>query len=327
LQSESPATPVATWNQPGFRELPLTVSASETAAMTGKELAPAGTGLRIAESARSVRPGELLVIDARGREVGKRSRSLQQMKLGVIAGLVLAIPLAIIGITGLPAGLLAGGLIASGLSISRRLTWPYVQAQSRLSAGDLAGAEAILVKLTTPKHGLRAQMRMWSEGWIAYARGQDAEAIQIFERGMALLPDKDIRRIVLQIALVELCARSGQLARAQSVRGAIVPPQPISDLIEVSLAGADLAIAIVDHTEHRFEEDQLDRWIRLALEINNTSLTLALLARVVAARGDHDLADHLAREARDRFCWCPLACWPDLARWIDERLAKLPADA
>ncbi|MDB4961223.1 MAG: hypothetical protein JWP01_1222 [Myxococcales bacterium] len=294
--------------------------------MSGKELAPAGTGLRIAESARSVRPGELLVIDARGKEVGKRSRSIQQMKLGVIAGVVLAIPLAILGVTGLPAGFIAGGLIAGGLGITRRHVRPYVQAQSRLSAGDLAGAEAILAPLTTPRRGLRAQMRMWSEGWIAYARGKDAAAIQIFERGMALIPAKDIRRVVLQIALVELCARSGAVARAHSLRGAIVPPEPVSDLVEVSLAGADLAIALADHTEHRFAEDQIDRWVRLALEINNTSLTLAALARVVAARGDDDLADHLAREARDRFCWCPLECWPDLARWVDERLARLPVE-
>jgi hypothetical protein len=295
--------------------------------MTGKELAPAGTSLRIAESARSVRPGELLVIDSRGQEVGKRRRSIQQMKLGVVAGFVLAIPLALLGVTGLPAGLIAGGLIAGGLSIARRQASPYIHAQSRLSAGDLAGAEAILATVPRAKRGLRAQMRMWSEGWIAYARGKDADAIQIFERGLALLPAKDIRRTVLQIALVELCARSGSLARAQSLRGAIVPPEPVSDLVEISLAGADLAIAIADHTEHRFEEDQIDRWVRLALEINNTSLTIGSLARVVAARGDDDLADHLAREARDRFCWCPLECWPDLARWVDDRIAKLPIEA
>ena len=291
---------------------------------TGSELAPPGKGLRIAASARSVRPGELIVIDARGREVTRRGRSLNHMKLGVVAGLVLAVPLALLGITGLSAGFLAGGIIGVALVVVRRTTYAYVQAQSRLSAGDLAGAEAILAKLTTPARGGRAQLRTWTEGWIAYARGQDPQAIQIFERGLTLFKPKNIHRLVLQIALVELYARGGNVAHAKALRGGIKAPEPISDLLDVSLAGADLAIALADHTEHLFEEDTLDRWVRLALEINNTSITLAALARVIAARGDDDLADHLAREARDRFCWCPLECWPDLARWVDERLEKLP---
>ena len=246
------------------------------------------------------------------------------MKLGVVAGVVLALPLALLGITGLSAGFLAGGIIGVALLIVRRTTYPYVQAQSRLSAGDLPGAEAILAKLTTPSRGPRAQLRVWTEGFIAYARGQDAQAIQIFERGLTLFKPNNIHRLVLQIALVELQARSGNVAHAKALRGGITPPEPVSDLVEVSLAGADLAIAIADHTENQLEEDRIDRWVRLALEINNTSLTLAALARVIAARGDDDLADHLAREARDRFCWCPLECWPDLARWVDDRLAKLP---
>lgn len=275
--------------------------------------------LRIAESARTVRPGELLVIDAHGREVTRRARTVNQVKLGLIAGLVMGVPLTIIGVTGLPAGLLAGGIIGTALWIVRRTTHPYVQAQSRLSAGDLAGAEALLATLKTPVRGPRAQLRAWTEGFIAYARGQDAQAIRIFERALTLFKPKNIHRLVIQIALVELHARSGAVGHAKALRGGITPPQPVSDLVEVSLAGADLAIAIADHSEHQLEEDRIDRWIRLALEINNTSLTLAALARVVATRGDIDLADHLAREARDRFCWCPLECWPDLARWVDER--------
>jgi len=311
---ESPATRVAT---PG--------RISETRHMsTGSELAPPGDGLRIAESARSVRPGELLVIDARGQEVTRRGRMVAHAKLGVFAGLVLALPLALLGIGGLTAALVAGGIIGIVMTATRRSMHPYVQAQSRLSAGDLAGAEAILAKLSTPKQGALAQMRAWSEGWLAYARGQDAQAIQIFERGLTLFKPTNIHRLVLQIALVELYARGGNVAHAKALRGGLVPPEPVSELVELSLAGADLAIAIGEHTEDRLDEDRLDRWVRLALEINNTSITLALLARVFATRGDDDLADHLAREARDRFCWCPLESWPELARWIDERLARLP---
>lgn len=286
---------------------------------TGSELALADKGLRIAESARTVRPGELLVIDAHGREVTKRARTVNQVKLGLVAGLVLGVPLTVLGLTGLSAGFAAGGIVGVALWIVRRTTYPYVQAQSRLSAGDLPGAEAILATLRTPVRGPRAQLRAWTEGFIAYARGQDAQAIRIFERALTLFKPHNIHRLVVQIALVELHARGGNVAHAKALRGGITPPQPISDLIEVSLAGADLAIALVDHTEHQLDEDRIDRWVRLALEINNTSLTLAALARVVAARGDNDLADHLSREARDRFCWCPLECWPDLARWVDER--------
>ncbi len=276
-------------------------------------------GLRIAESARTVRPGELLVIDSHGRELTKRARTVSQVKLGLVAGLIMGVPLTMLGLTGLPAGFIAGGIIGTALWIVQRTTRPYVQAQSRLSAGDLVGAEAVLAKLKTPVRGPRAQLRAWTEGFIAYARGDDAQAIRIFERALTLFKPDNIHRLVVQIALVELHARSGSVGHAKAVRGAITPPVPVSDLVEVSLAGADLAIAIADHTEHLLDEDRIDRWIRLALEINNTSLTLAALARVVATRGDGDLADHLAREARDRFCWCPLESWPDLARWVDER--------
>lgn len=115
---------------------------------------------------------------------------------------------------------------------------------------------------------------------------------------LPLLRRLGFRREAVQIIRVELYARIGEVVRARAIRGELTAPR--SDLIEISLGSSEFADATID------------RWVRLALELNNTTLTVALLARVIAARGDHELADHLAREARDRVFWCPLRASPAL---------------
>lgn len=294
---------------------------SVTMQRTGEadELVPANLDVQIAKSARAARPGELVVLDSQGQEVSKRGVILRQVALLGALGW----PFMLFDLPALGLGAVAGGLV--GLLLVHRAQRPYLQAQSRLVAGDLAGAEAILARLATPARGARARHRVWIEGWIAYARGQDRHAIQIFERGLPQFGRRDSRRMFLEIVLVELYVRTGDVAEARVLRDRIAPPGPGADLLALSFAGADLVLAIAEGRERALAEDELQRWTRLALELNQSNLTLAALARVLAARGDDELADHLAREARDRFSWCPLECMPELARWIDERIARAPA--
>jgi hypothetical protein len=275
-------------------------------------------GLSLATSARTARPGELLVLDRHGREVQRGGLILRQMALGAVLG-GLGVPFILLDLPLLGLGVFAAGV--AGLIVVNRARMPYWQAQSRVTAGDLAGAEAILARLDTPARGVAARQRVWIEGWIAYARGQDREAIRLFERGLSL-SGRGVYRVILEIELVNLYARTGEVERARALRARIAPPRPEGDLITITLASADLMLALAGGRERELAEDDLQRWTRLALEINHTSLTLALLARVLAARGDDELADHLAREARDRFCWCPLECMPELARWVDARIAR-----
>jgi hypothetical protein len=294
-----------------------------TAQRTGEpnELVPASPDVRVAASARTARPGELVAVDSHGREVSRRSMHLRPIWLGMLLG-SLSAPFMLLDLPALGFGLVTAGLF--GLLLVRRAQRPYLQAQSRLVAGDLAGAEAILARLAAPARGARARLRVYIEGYIAYARGQDREAIRIFERGLPQFRQGDFRRTAIEAALVELYVRTGEVVQARRSRGRITPPGPGADMIELSVAGADLVLAIAEGRERELPEDDLQRWTRLALELNHSSLTLAALARVFAARGDDELADHLAREARDRFSWCPLECTPALARWIDERIARAP---
>lgn len=278
--------------------------------------------LKLATSARTSRPGELLIVDAHGREVQKGGLIARQMAIGAVIG-GLGVPFVLAGLPALGLAVIGAGLV--GLNLFHRAQIPYLQAQSRVTAGDLAGAEAILARLDTPARGVRARQRAWIEGWIAFARGRDREAIRLFEGALALFGRRSVHRSILEIELVNLYVRTGDVARARALRARVAPPRPAGDLVTLTFAGADMMLALAEGRERELAEDDLQRWTRLALEINHTSLTLALLARVFAARGDDELADHLAREARDRFCWCPLECMPALARWVDERIARAPA--
>jgi hypothetical protein len=285
------------------------------------KLVRAEPGVSLATSARTARPGQLLVLDGHGREVQRGGLLLRQMVLGLVLG-SLGAPFVLLDLPLLGFGVVAVGI--AGLILVNRARMPYWQAQARVTAGDLAGAEAILARLDTPARGVAARQRVWIEGWIAYARGQDREAIRLFERGLSL-SGRGVYRVILEIELVNLYVRTGDVARARALRARISPPRPEGDLITITLASADMMLALAEGRERELAEDDLQRWTRLALEINHTSVTLAVLARVFAARGDDDLADHLAREARDRFCWCPLECMPALAKWVDARIARAPA--
>lgn len=278
----------------------------------------------LAESERTIGPGELLVIDGNGRVLTRKLRRVLAIKQGVLAGLILALPLAAIGFTGIVGGLVGGAAVGTALVGLRWSFRPFVLAQSRLTAGDLDGAEALLARAPKVKRGIRAQMRATISAWIAYGRGRDEEAIAQFERALVVTGKNTIHYMLAQVGLADTLARSGQLERAKELRAQLKVPSPTSDLVEISVAGLDLTIAIAGHTERELDEDTLQNWTRVALELNNTSIVLAALAYVVAARGDGDLADHLAREARDRFCWCPLESWPLLQHWIDDRIAALP---
>jgi len=287
--------------------------------MSSEELGPRD-GYAVAESSRKARPGEIVMVDAGGRELGKLgTRRLERTVAAMFATVGAIIGLALYGPLGAVVGGVAG-LIA--IRSGKRSVQPYLAAHSQLLRGDLDGAEAAIHALSPPTRGPRAILAASTLGWVAFGRGDLPRAEQLFERVIELSGRNHVLRLQVQSGLADVVARRGDLGRARAVRDAMVVPEGSSPIFEISRLALDLTFAILEHTEAALDEDVLDRCERLALELEHTSALLAKLARVRAARGDDDLADHLAREARERFAWCPMSYWPELDAWLTDRLAR-----
>lgn len=286
-------------------------------------------GFAIAKSAQTARPGEVVAVDMKGRVLDGAATTRANIKVAAGMAVVSGGAAALLG-AGI-AGAIAAGAVSLfwlGYFVARRQ--PYIAAHAQMLSGDLDGAEAALRKLRPPRRGPIAAQACATAGWIAYARGDHAAAIERFERAIQLARGNQILRLTTQVGLADVLARSGDRGRARALRETIRLPAEASPIFEVALAGLDLTFAILEGTEAAIDQDALDRWVRHALELNNTTLVIAKLARVHAARGDDDLADHLTREWRERFSWCPISYWPELAAWMTERAARLipePADA
>ena len=63
---------------------------------TGEQLARVDGPIRLAESARTANPGELLMLDNRGREVTKLGRMWMQVRLVLFLGGVVALPVVVL---------------------------------------------------------------------------------------------------------------------------------------------------------------------------------------------------------------------------------------
>jgi hypothetical protein len=282
-------------------------------------------GFAIAKSAQTAQPGEVVAVDRKGRVLDARGTTRANVKVASAVAILSGGAAAVLG-----AGI-AGAIAASAVSLfwigyilTRRQ--PYIAAHAQMLAGDIDGAEAALRQLHPPRRGPIAAQACATAGWIAYARGNNAAAIERFERAIEHSRGNKILRLTTQIGLADVLARSGDRGRARALRETIALPREASPLFEVSLAGVDITLAILEGTEATLDQDALDRWIRIALELNNTTIAIAKLARVCAARGDDDLADHLAGEFRERFSWCPLSYWPELDAWMTDRVARsIPA--
>ena len=293
--------------------------------MTSEELGPRG-GWEAAESSRKARPGQIVVVDGKGREIAPRRLLWTNLKTAgpLVVGSAALSALLGGGVAGaLAAG--AGVLVWVGFLMSR--LQPYYAAHARLLRGDLDGAEAEIHALRPPGRGVRAAHAASTLGWVAFARGDTTRAAALFERVLALAGRNAVLRLQAQIGLADVLARTGDLGRARAIRDSIVLPPSSSPIFVVSRDGLELAFALVEHTESAVDEELLDRCERLALELEHTASILAKLARVRAARGDDALADHLAREARERFSWCPMSYWTEVDAWLTDRLARAIPDA
>jgi len=261
-----------------------------------------------------------VIVDARGHVLTKRDRQLTVRRVGVVFGVAIGMAIVASGGAALIPALVTFPILVGSFALWRhRVVLPIARAQSLLLEGDLDGAEAVLSRASRRARGQGVRWRASVEGWLAYGRGRNDIAIARFTQAMELASPRRVFYLFAQVGLVEALARSGDIARAKEVRSAMNVPEPPSAIVEVSIAGADLAIAFAEHSAASFDDELLHRWVRLALEVSHTRTTIALLAWVFATRGDQDMADHLVREALDRFCWCPLDSWPALHEWIEAR--------
>jgi hypothetical protein len=281
--------------------------------------------LIIAETAEHVQPGELILLDEKGRPTGWLR--LQLMGLAQTLPLWLAIGVAF-GFIAVAANVSAWWFLPLIVLAQRpvdflmgRTARPLLLAHARLSAGDTAGAEAILATAPRPRRGRMGALRARLEGFLADAEGDVQQAIVHYERSLALFP-KGIDGLLTRITLADALARDCRLESAREIRAGI-EVSPGADVIDLALAEADLTLAIAAGREAELDEATLHAWVRLALMHNSSKNLLVALARVLVARGDEDLADHCLRESDDRFTWCSLErTWPPLHRWSSERKAQ-----
>jgi hypothetical protein len=306
------------WNraQVPVQTPPATTITSDTACVTERAL------IRFADTEKAAKPGEIVLVDRHGQAMTKRRRTRRSaVILGASAALWIYMAFTLDAatlLTGIPVGLAASGAF---LVWRRYRVVPFLRVHSLMLTGDIDGAESLLATAPRPRAGIGARLRAHVEGWLAYARGRYDDAITCFARGMALTPRTNVQYLMFQCGLGSSLARSGKLDDARKVRSTMKPPAKPAAPLELGVIGVDLTIAFAAKDAAGFDETTLDRWVRLALETNNSGGVLAILAWVVATRGDDDLADHLAREAVDRFSWCPLSSWPELDGWIRARLA------
>jgi hypothetical protein len=277
--------------------------------------------VELAESDRSLRPGQLVAVDNEGRVMTRRDRFRAYAKLTGIGAAIVAAPFVAFGATGVWFACVTVPVLL-GVVLTLRRMQPYVLAQSRIVAGDLDGAESILASTPERRHvKLFVTMRARLQGFIALGRGNHREAIEHLERALVTSRVR-IQTFSVSLTLAIACAELGDVERAREIRAALKAPDKMASILAIALAEVDVTIALATGTDATLDDTTLETWTRLALELDHTNMMLAKLARVLAGRGDDDLAEHLAREASERFGWRRLVSWPTLDAWIRERLQQ-----
>jgi hypothetical protein len=196
------------------------------------------------------------------------------------------------------------------------------RAQSLLAAGDIAGAEAILARVSRSRSGQRAALHARLEGYIADAKGDRSGAIDGYQRALKLHPSGS-NGVISKIMLVESLARDGQLERAIALRHRVEIDRDAAKVVGLMLAEADLVLAIAGQKAQTLNEEEVHAWVRDALAHNHTKNLLILLARALAERGDDELSNHCLLESNERFSWCRFEqTWPAMHAWVTARASS-----
>ena len=197
------------------------------------------------------------------------------------------------------------------------------QAATLIGKGRLIEAEALCREVLGGRGGARALMAAAHHDLsvIATRRGDQEEALLHLRAAIRLAHSAWRRSVQVEvlayqeIRLLVALGRVGEARARMQARG----DEPEGDYLRLLHATAELAVCFGENVPPR-DEDVLWERSRAALRISQGAVELlGLCAWAFDRRGDGDMADHLAGEARERAEAEDRAALPALWAWIDQR--------
>lgn len=285
---------------------------------------------KLAYSLEHAQPDELIVADGRGRVVSRaRLRRIQWGAWVVVGGLIAG---------AFWVGPLYGTAAAFGALIGGRVTSRGTPAVNRvlaqIKAGDLDGARASLDRL--PRDNLAANLRPMTrilEGMIQARSGWGAEAATSFAAGVAEYERLSLhkRQLWYWLARFCLCGALARLHRFDDAERARPPADELPDgeMYALSQCYAGIQLAFHADDDAYLPDDHTVHDIgNVCLRSNVLGSSLVLIAWACDRRGDRDLAEHYLTEAQSRLNRTEFEQYePQIARWMDQRLAGIGTDS
>lgn len=296
--------------------------------MNGDEIIRAGANgerrlpVRAARSVDDIRPGEILLVDRRGKVISPRS--LRRRKI-VLAGLVVLEAACGYTLAG-PIGLgVLGGVAAAVVWFSLGGWLRGVgRAQTLTSLGRLDEAEALLGDLERrrllPRRARASVERIIAD--LARRRGDLIEAERRLDAALAICGRRGVARLIrttIRFRQIDLFAMTGRADDATRLRPEL--DRARGEVFDAYRRTSDLFIAFARASTDALPDDPHE-WARQLLSANTSGPELVALSWAYDARGDRDMAEHLLAEAPSRMGTLDLArSHPPLGAWMDEKLA------
>jgi hypothetical protein len=285
---------------------------------------------RVSSSLDTAKPGEVLLLDDQGRVLGpKAMRRASVVGWGVV-GSVVGIGAGAVGVLVSPiAGVLVGAATMGFLLWQLRHGRQFQRALALASAGRRDEAYAIVTELEGRQLGNQFPPFIdYLAGKLEWQRGNFEAALGRYERALGALGRMRGRGRgmywICTFDRVQLLAAMGKLADARTAR-AELDEAPRGDYFAMELALTDLMIAF--HAEDATllpADDELFEWAKSALRTSRFGASVVLLAWAFGARGEHDMAEHMLREAPARLEteFLPETA-PKLHAWLGDRIGPI----
>lgn len=270
----------------------------------------------LAESPLDIKPGEAMLLDRRGRIVGRGVfvRRVFAWKVGIYGALIGGGVLAVSGAWLAGAVLYVAGLTPM-LVAKYRGTSTLMAIDVLVRRGQLDEAQR---RFDAVPELRRRNPVAWCvlAGNLASHRGDHATALAWWQEAF---PRSDgAARELVKLYMVNAFLLSGRLVEARRTFEDVRLPPETDDVVMGHLLTRILFV-LCDPSE-RIAEDELHDWARKALAYSHTGVELASLGWAFERGGDEEMARLLATEALDRMHYPYLATWwPALQHWLDSR--------
>lgn len=286
--------------------------------------------MKLSASLAAAARDEFVYVGRRGeirspaRYRAQRAVGISLAALAAVVGVGLSFALSAPWLAGLY--LAVSGYGAAAWWMSERLK----QGAALVAVDRLDEAEANLRPLTTSRLASKTIRALaWQNlAGVAVRRGRHAEGLEHVRRCDALLATARLARSgpwrwINVFSEVQLLAQLGRVEEARELLPRLIRA-PDGEYFQVLRMNAELMLAFATGAPDELPGD-LHPWTRQALSTTTAELALVLLAWAHRERGDHDMADHLLHEARDRLEPSLFArIYPKVWRWLS---AQRPAIA